>query len=151
FATATVTVQPGVVPAPSVTVSPNPANVAAFATQQFSASVSSLSNTAVTWQVNGTPGGSEQFGFISSAGLYVAPGAVPAKSNGQGDSITTTVTVTAVSQANSSASGSSTVTVSPTNQNLQGGAIALGTSGGNQKDSQTSGGTITCCSGTLGS
>ena len=150
-ATATVTVQPGVVSVPSVTVSPNPASVAAFATQQFSASVSSLSNTAVTWQVNGTPGGSKQFGFISSTGLYVAPGAVPAKSNGQGDSITTTVTVTAVSQANSSASGSSTVTVSPTNQNLQGGAIALGTSGGNQKDSQTSGGTITCCSGTLGS
>jgi len=150
-ATATVTVQPGVVSVPSVTVSPNPASVAAFATQQFSASVSSLSNTAVTWQVNGTPGGSKQFGFISSTGLYVAPGAVPTKSNGQGDSITTTVTVTAVSQANSSASGSSTVTVSPTNQNLQGGAIALGTSGGNQKDSQTSGGTITCCSGTLGS
>ena len=150
-ATATVTVQPGVVSVPSVTVSPNPASVAAFATQQFSASVSSLSNTAVTWQVNGTPGGSEQFGFISSAGLYVAPGAVPAKSNGQGDSITTTATVTAVPQADSSVSGSSTVTVSPTNQNLQNGAIALGTSGGNQKDSQTSGGTITCCSGTLGS
>jgi hypothetical protein len=151
FATATVTVQPGVVPVPSVTVSPNPASVAVFATQQFSASVSSLSNTAVTWQVNGTPGGSKQFGFISSTGLYVAPGAVPTKSNGQGDSITTTATVTAVPQADSSVSGSSTVTVSPTNQNLQGGAIALGTSGGNQKDSQTSGGTITCCSGTLGS
>jgi hypothetical protein len=151
FATATVTVQPGVVPVPSVTVSPNPASVAAFATQQFSVSVSSLSNTAVTWQVNGTPGGSKQFGFISSTGLYVAPGAVPTKSNGQGDSITTTATVTAVPQADSSVSGSSTVTVSPTNQNLQGGAIALGTSGGNQKDSQTSGGTITCCSGTLGS
>jgi hypothetical protein len=151
FATATVTVQPGVVSAPSVTVSPDPASVAAFATQQFSASVSSLSNTAVTWQVNGTPGGSKQFGFISSTGLYVAPGAVPTKSNGQGDSITTTATVTAVSQADSSVSGSSKVTVSPTNQNLQGGAIALGTSGGNQKDSQTSGGTITCCSGTLGS
>jgi len=150
-ATATVTVQPGVVSVPSVTVSPNPASVAAFATQQFSASVSSLSNTAVTWQVNGTPGGSKQFGFISSTGLYVAPGAVPTKSNGQGDSITTTATVTAVPQADSSVSGSSTVTVSPTNQNLQNGAIALGTSGGNQKDSQTSGGTITCCSGTLGS
>jgi len=151
FATATVTVQPGVAPVPSVTVSPNPASVAAFATQQFSASVNNLSNTAVTWQVNGTPGGSKQFGFISSTGLYVAPGAVPTKSDGQGDSITTTATVTAVPQENSSVSGSSTVTVSPTNQTLQGGAIALGTSGGNQKDSQTSGGTVTCCSGTLGS
>ena len=151
FATATVTVQPGVVPVPSVVVSPSAANVDAFATQQFSASVSSLPDTAVTWQVNGTPGGSRQFGLISSAGLYTAPGAVPTKSDGQGGSITTTVTVTAVSQANSSMSGSSTVTVSPTNQTLQSGAIALGTSGGNQKDSQTSGGTITCCSGTLGS
>jgi hypothetical protein len=146
--TATVTVT---APAPSVTVNPNPASVAAFATQQFSASVSNLSNTAVTWQVNGTPDGSKQFGFISSAGLYVAPGAVPTKSNGQSGSVTTTVMVTAVSQSNASVSGSSTVTVFPTNQNLQGGAIALGTSGGNQKDQQTSGGTITCCSGTLGS
>jgi hypothetical protein len=146
--TATVTVT---APAPSVTVNPNPASVAAFETQQFSASVSNLSNTAVTWQVNGTPGGSKQFGFISSSGLYVAPGAVPTKSNGQGASAATTVMVTAASQANGSVSGSSTVTVFPTNQSLQSGAIALGTSGGNQKDQQTSGGTITCCSGTLGS
>jgi hypothetical protein len=138
-------------PAPSVSVNPNSVSVAAFATQQFSASVSNLSNTTVTWQVNGVTGGSMQYGFISTQGLFVAPGAVPTKSNGQGDSVTTTVTVTAVSQASPSTSGSSMVTVFPTNQNLQGGAIALGTSGGNQKDSQTSGGTITCCSGTLGS
>jgi hypothetical protein len=137
-------------PLPSVMVNPNPASVGAFTTQQFSASVNNFSNTAVTWQVNGTAGGSKQFGFISNQGLYVAPGAVPTKSNGQGDSATTTVMVSAVSQANSSVSGSSTVTVVPTNQNPQGGAISLGTSGGNQKDSQTSGGTITCCSGTLG-
>src|SRR5208283_815238 len=51
------------VPLPSVIVNPNPASVAAFATQQFSASVSNLSSTAVTWQVNGTTGGSKQFGF----------------------------------------------------------------------------------------
>jgi hypothetical protein len=76
---------------------------------------------------------------------------VPTKSNGQSDSATTTVMVSAVSQVNSSVSGSSTVTVVPTNQNPQGGAISLGTSGGNQKDLQTSGGTITCCSVTLGS
>jgi len=138
-------------PLPSVIVNPNPASVAAFATQQFSASVSNLSSTAVTWQVNGTTGGSKQFGFISSAGLYVAPGAVPTKSNGQGDSVTTTVMITAVSQVSSSVSGSSTVTVFPANQNLQAGAIALGSSGGNQKDLQTSGGMTTCCSGTLGS
>lgn len=146
--TAIVTVNPATA---SVAVNPNPASVAAFATQQFLASVNNLSNTALTWQVNGTTGGSKQFGLISSAGLYVAPGAVPTKSNGQGDSVTTTVMVTAVSQANTSVSGSSTVTVFPANQNLQGGAIALGTSGGNQKDRQTSAGTITCCSGTLGS
>jgi hypothetical protein len=146
--TATVTV---IAPLPSVTVNPNPATVGAFATQQFSASVSNLSSTAVTWQVNGVAGGSKQYGFISSAGLYVAPGAVPTKSNGQGDSVTTTVLITAVSQVNSSASGSSTVTVFPTNQSLQGGTIALGTSGGNEKDLQTSGGVTTCCSGTLGS
>jgi hypothetical protein len=148
FGTATVTVIAAI---PSITVAPNPVNVAIFTTQQFTASVSNLSSSAVTWQVNGITGGSQQTGFISSSGLYVAPGAVPTLSIGNGRNTTTTVTITAVSQMNPSVSGSAIVTIFPTNQNFEGNPITLGSSGGNQLDSQTSGNTIACCGGTLGS
>ena len=105
----------------------------------------------MTWQVNGVTGGSKQSGFISNSGLFVAPGAVPTTSNENGGTTTTTVTITAVSTANPSVSGSAIVTIFPPNQNYEGNPITLGSSGGNQKDSQTSGGLITCCGGTLGS
>jgi hypothetical protein len=135
----------------SVTVTPSGPTVNNFATQQFTATVKGSSNTAVTWQVNAVAGGSQATGFISSAGLFVAPGGVPTKSNGSGGSTTTTVTVTAVSQASASASNFATVTIVPQNQNVQSGAIKLGSSGGNAKDSSTNGTKITCCGGTLGS
>jgi hypothetical protein len=61
------------------------------------------------------------------------------------------VTLNAVSQTDTSASGAAAVTVVPGNQAAESGAINLGTSGGNAHDSSTSGNTITCCSGTLGS
>jgi hypothetical protein len=148
FGTATVTVIPVI---PSITVNPNPVNVAVFTTQQFIAIPNNLSSNAVTWQVNGIAGGSQQFGFISNSGLYVAPGGVPTTANGKGGATTTTVTITAVSQANPSVSGAAIVTIFPPNQNYEGNPISFGSSGGNQKDSQTSGGFITCCGGTLGS
>jgi hypothetical protein len=135
----------------TVVVSPSSPTVPNFGTQPFNAAVSGTSNTAVNWLVNGTPGGSLQFGFISSSGLYFAPGGVPTKSNSSGDVTTTTLTVTAVSQANASASGSATVTLMPANQSAQSVPVNLGTSGGNGNDSSTSGNTITCCGGTLGS
>jgi len=136
----------------SVTVAPStPPPVNNFATQQFTATVTGTANTAVTWQVNTVAGGSQTTGFISSAGLFVAPGGVPTKSDGSGNSVPTTVMVTAVSQASATASGSVTVTIVPQNQNVQSGAIKLGSSGGNAKDSSTNGTTITCCGGTLGS
>ena len=134
----------------SVTVSPSVVSVSNFGTQQFTANVTGSSNTAVAWNVNGVAGGSQQFGFVSSSGTYLAPAGVPTTSNGSGGSVTTTVTVSAVSQANSNASGSAIVTIVPVNQAAQSGAIELGTSGGNANDSSTKGNTITCCSGTLG-
>ena len=134
-----------------VLVSPSSPTVRNFGTQQFSAAVSGTSNTAVTWSVNGTPGGSLQFGFISSSGLYFAPGGVPTKSDGSGGVTITTVTVAAVSQANPSASGSTMITLLPANQTAQSVPVNLGTSGGNANDSSTSGNTITCCGGTMGS
>jgi hypothetical protein len=124
------------------------AKVDVFGTQQFSASVTGSSNTTVTWQVNGVTGGSRTTGFVSSTGLYAAPGGVPTMSDGNGNAILATVTVTAVSQANTAASGSATVTIqAQTNQNKQSGAVKLGTSGGNATEIAGN----FCCSGTLGS
>ncbi len=136
-----------------VSVLPATASVSDFRTQQFTATVTGSSNTAVTWQVNGVTGGSQKFGFISSTGLFVAPSAVPTKSDGQGNTITTTLTVTAVSQADSTASATATVTIVPDNANTQSVPVELGTTGGNAHDfvNNTAKNTITCCGGTLGS
>ena len=136
-----------------VLVQPATASVSDFRTQQFTAAVTGSSNTAVTWQVNGVTGGSQKFGFISSTGLFVAPSAVPTKSDGQGNTITTTLTITALSQADSTASATATVTIVPDNANTQSVPVELGTTGGNAHDfvNNTAKNTITCCGGTLGS
>jgi hypothetical protein len=136
-----------------VSVQPTTANISDFRTQQFTASVTGSSNTAVTWQVNGVTGGSQKFGFISSAGLYVAPSAVPTKSDSQGNTVTTTLSVTALSQADTTASGTSTVTIVPDNANTLPVPVELGSTGSNFKDfvNNTTKNTTTCCGGTLGS
>lgn len=85
-----------------VTVSPMSANVRASASQQFTPTVSGTSNTAVTWQVNGTAGGDSSSGTISSSGLYTAPDALPQQNS---------VTITAMSAADTSAQGTSAVTL----------------------------------------
>ncbi len=150
--TAAVTVTATTVPSNvTVVVSPNAPSVANYGTQQFTATVTGSTNTAVTWEVNGATGGSRTVGFISAVGLYVAPGNVPTTSNSQTGDTTTTLTVTAVSLADITASGSATVTIVPGNQSAQDVPIELGTSGSNANDSNTSGKTITCCGGTLGS
>ena len=136
-----------------VSVQPTTADVSDFRTQQFTTSVTGSSNTAVTWQVNGVTGGSQKFGFISGAGLYVAPSAVPTKSDSQGNTVTTTLSVTAVSQADTTASGTSTVTIVPDNANTLPVPVELGSTGSNFKDfvNNTAKNSITCCGGTLGS
>lgn len=135
-----------------VSVQPVTASVSDFRTQQFTAAVNGTTNTAVTWQVNGATGGSQKFGFISSTGLFVAPSAVPTKSDSQGNTITTTLQITAVSQADATASGTSTVTIVPDNANAEPVPVELGSSGGNAKDfvNNAAKNTITCCGGTLG-
>lgn len=79
----------------SVTVTPNSVTVLQGATQSFVAMVTGTSNTAVTWSVEGTSGGT-----IDSAGLYTAP------QNGAG-----TFRVVATSQANPSVDGIAAVVV----------------------------------------
>jgi hypothetical protein len=82
----------------AVAVSPIAASVAVSKTQQFTATVTGTSNTAVTWSVVGGAAN----GTISSTGLYTAPPAVPNPPQ---------VTVTATSQKDGTKTGSATVTV----------------------------------------
>ena len=73
--------------------------------QQFAATVTGTSNTAVTWSISPTGVGS-----ISSSGLYQAPSTIGAQQ---------TVTVTAASQADTTKSAAVTVTLTPSPQTLQ--------------------------------
>lgn len=59
----------------TLSVSPEAALVDPSGTQQFSANVQGLSNTAVTWSVDGVSGGNSTNGVITSSGLYTAPAA----------------------------------------------------------------------------
>jgi hypothetical protein len=79
----------------SVTVTPNSVTVLRDATQAFTAKVTGTTNTAVTWSVEESSGGT-----IDSAGLYTPP------QNGAG-----AFHVIATSRANPAASGAAAVTV----------------------------------------
>ena len=94
----------GSTPVPQITVMVTPASatVGPGQSKQFFDSVTGTTNTAVTWQVNGTTGGNSTVGTISTNGLYTAPNSIPNPA---------TVTVTADSSANPADSGSATVTV----------------------------------------
>jgi RHS repeat-associated protein len=92
--TATVTLYPPI----AVTVAPTTATITGGQTEQFAATVTNASNTAVTWSIS--PSGT---GTISSSGLYTAPSTISSQQ---------TVIITATSQANSAISGSATVTLS---------------------------------------
>src|SRR5579871_3193212 len=92
---------------PTVSVAPTTAKVAAAGgTQVFVATVGNVSNTAVTWSVNGTIGGDTTVGTISSSGLYTAPAVPPA---------TEPVQVTAPSAADANVSATALVTVIDSN------------------------------------
>ena len=55
-------------------ISPEGTLLAPGGTQQFAASIQGLTNTSVTWSVDGNAGGNSSVGTISSSGLYTAPG-----------------------------------------------------------------------------
>jgi hypothetical protein len=129
----------------TISVSPAAATVSMFGTQPFSATVTGVSNTGVTWQVNGVSGGSQTTGFISSSGLFTAPHSIdPSLIPANGP---VTVSVKAISQANSSLTATATITLLPQQQKAQTGPVDLGTSGGNVNDTNGN----FCCGGTLGS
>ena len=62
----------------SFTVSPNAASIAPGGTQQFTATIQGITNTSVTWLVDGIAGGNSSVGTVSSSGLYSAPRAIGA-------------------------------------------------------------------------
>jgi hypothetical protein len=113
-------------PAISVSLSPTTASLGFTATQQFTATVTGTTNTAVTWSV------SPSVGAVSSSGLYTAPSApslppplghmqtvlVTAGQTSSAINVnvtpllsSNTVTVTATSQADTTKSASATVTI----------------------------------------
>src|ERR1035437_2640893 len=55
---------------PSVTVTSSSTSVLLGATQQFTATVTGTSNTAVSWSVNNVAGGNATVGTIDTNGLY---------------------------------------------------------------------------------
>src|SRR6185437_10708510 len=59
--------------ADTVTVSPAAKTLIPGASQRFKATVTGPADTAVTWMVNGIPGGTPDLGLISARGLYTAP------------------------------------------------------------------------------
>jgi uncharacterized protein (DUF1800 family) len=64
---------------PSVTLTPPASNVRpGDPALQFTAAVAGTSNTALTWSVNGTVGGSAATGLINTSGQFTAPASVPA-------------------------------------------------------------------------
>lgn len=63
--------------AQTVTISPGYLNVGVNQTVQYTATVTGLANTSVTWKVNGVVGGNSTIGAITQTGLYTAPAVVP--------------------------------------------------------------------------
>ncbi len=64
--------------AQSVTISPGYTSIGVGGTVQYTATVTGLTNTTVTWQVNGVNGGNTTNGKITTGGLYTAPATIPA-------------------------------------------------------------------------
>jgi uncharacterized protein (DUF1800 family) len=86
----------------NVQVTPATGVIRAGTQQVFAAAVTGTSNTAVSWSVNGIPGGNATIGTIVGNGNYLAPTNIPSANN---------VTVTATSMADSTASGNAAVTL----------------------------------------
>ncbi|HSA94718.1 MAG TPA: hypothetical protein VLJ16_01610 [Acidobacteriota bacterium] len=149
--TASVTIGLGSSVAVVIAGSGSRATVATFGSRPFTAAVAGTANATVTWQVNGTTGGSAVTGTISPAGLYRAPRSVPVSTGANNYGRTTEVLVTAVSQADPTASDSVIVVPTPIQGSHFPAPVPLGASGGNAQDLSTVSGTTYCCSGTIGS
>jgi len=63
----------GTVPTSTVAVNPRTASITPTQTQQFSATISGVPSTNVSWSVDSIPGGNTTAGTISTSGLYTPP------------------------------------------------------------------------------
>jgi hypothetical protein len=95
-ATATVTLVPNT---PTISISPQTITLTGGQTQQYSASVTNSSNTAVTWTMSPTSAG-----ILSASGLYTAPPVITSQQ---------VFTITATSQATPTLTASATLTLVP--------------------------------------
>ena len=111
--------------APTIDVAVTPANasIPAGATQQFVASVTGTSNTAVTWTVAGAGCSGSGCGTISSSGLYTAPMSIPSPAS---------VTITATSVEDATKSASAAVTLLPASHTTY--YLAPAANGGNDSN-----------------
>jgi hypothetical protein len=87
----------------TVTVAPAASSLLLGETRSFTSTVSNAANTAVSWSVNGIPGGNATFGTIDAGGVYTAPQILTAPPS---------FALTAVSVADPSKSGTATITLS---------------------------------------
>ena len=79
-----------------------PTSLTLGSSSAYVATVNGSNNTAVSWSVNGVPGGDATDGVVSATGVYTAPATAP--EGGE-------VTIAAVSAADPSVSGGMTVTL----------------------------------------
>jgi len=114
----------------AVAVAPSTVSTATGATQQFAASVTGTSNTAVTWTVSGTGCSGAICGSISSTGLYTSPATAPSPA---------TAIITATSVSDPSKSASAAVEIVPPTGNTY--YLAPAGTGGNDSNSGLSPGT----------
>jgi len=98
--------KPTIVPSVFVSVTPATVSVPPGTAQQFSATVTGTSNTAVAWGVSGAGCSGAACGTIDSSGRYTAPATVPSPP---------IVTVTATSVADPTKSGTANLTFSSVN------------------------------------
>src|SRR5215813_8872655 len=129
----------GGTPVGVIAVSPTSATVALGGSQQFSVTNNGVATCALPI-LNGVQGGNSTVGTIDANGKYTAPTNFPSPHT------------FAVTASVSGGTGTANVTVAFPNDNhtAESAPIKLGTSGGNATDFVDSGGTRTCCSGTLG-
>ncbi|MHB8304135.1 MAG: Ig-like domain-containing protein [Acidobacteriaceae bacterium] len=83
----------------SISVSPQNATIELFHPQQFTSTISGVTNTSVAWAINGVAGGNPNIGQITATGLYTPPVSLPSPAS---------ITVTATSQADTTQSASAT-------------------------------------------
>ena len=61
----------------TIVIAPTSVTVAPGRTEQFTVTLTGVTNSTVIWGVNGVPGGNTVVGTISTAGLYTAPATIP--------------------------------------------------------------------------